>query len=73
MNRESKLVKMTALHWAAYNNDATVVRLLLSNNAKLKINSDGNTPVDIAGFCEKWDVVRVFCDEFNIRVTTSAS
>ena len=42
-------------------------------NAKLKINSDGNTPVDIAGFCEKWDVVRVFCDEFNIRVTTNAS
>lgn len=48
---------MTALHWAAYNNDFKVVELLLSYGAKSQLNKDNNAPVDIAALCENWEVV----------------
>ena len=39
---------MTALHWAAYNDDHAVVKLLLKQGAKSTINAKGYAPVDIA-------------------------
>lgn len=68
VNKQSNIVKMTALHWAAYNNDAKVCKYLIEHGALQLLNSDNNAPVDIAAIRENWDVVRVFCDEFNKRV-----
>ena len=51
VNFESLQVKMTPLHWAAYNEDRAVVKYLVENGASIKFNKSGNTAVDIAGFC----------------------
>lgn len=56
-NLQCDYVKMTALHWAAYNNDYKVVELLLQCGAKSLLNKDNNAPVDIAALCENWEVV----------------
>lgn len=58
---------MTALHWAAYNDDLDVTKLLLSCNALQLLNIDGNAPVDIAAICNNWNIVKVFADDFNLR------
>ena len=60
---------MTALHWAAFNDDTDVIEFLLSKDAKIKISAkDFSTktratklsPVDIAGLCNNEKTVRVF-------------
>ena len=51
---------MTALHWAAFNNDSALVTYLLSlDGVKLEFNNEGYTPCDVAGFCRNKNVVRV--------------
>ena len=66
VNVQSDIIKMTPLHWAAYNDDPNVVSYLLNKGAKLqfsrKSNGDGTdaTPVDIAGVCNNEDIVYVF-------------
>lgn len=56
---------MTALHWAAYNDDLQVVKILLRNGAESTLNSEGYAPVDIAAVRSQWDIVRYFMD--NLR------
>ena len=55
---------MTALHWAAYNNDPESVRMLLEQGALSNLNSQNLTPVDIAARCDNWDVVTVFINDY---------
>ena len=62
VNFYSWKLQMTPLHWAAYNGDTAVVRLLLDNGAKPQINALDNTPVDLAGFSRSVEVVKMFCD-----------
>jgi ankyrin repeat protein len=47
---------LTALHWAAFNDDKAVVKLLLRHGANLYYSSTDETPIDIAGLCENYDV-----------------
>ena len=53
---------MTALHWAAFNEDDQTCDLLLKNGAKLLLNSNLITAVDIAGYCECEKVFNVFLE-----------
>ena len=48
---------MTALHWAAYNDDREVIQMLLAAGAKQTWNRALFAPVDLAGFCGNYDVV----------------
>lgn len=54
---------MTALHWAAYNDDSAVVKLLLEKGATSLCNNEDITPVDVAAVCLHWDTVQVFIDD----------
>jgi len=54
---------MTPLHWAAYYNDVGTILLLLSYNAKIRLNKSGYAPVDLAGFCGNKEAVRAFVDD----------
>lgn len=67
VNIQNEFVKMTALHWAAYNDDARTTQLLIKSGAKSLFNIDKNTPVDIAAICENWTIVRILCEDFNER------
>jgi hypothetical protein len=60
---QNPLVKMTALHWASYNDDRDVVKLLLEKGAQALENTDNVTPVDVAAVCLHWSVVQVFIDD----------
>ena len=62
-NYTSKKVKMTELHWAAFQGGKDVVRELLNAGAELSLDRYDNTPVDIAGYTGQVDVVRAFCDD----------
>jgi len=49
---------MTALHWAAYGDDAATVQFLLSQpNIKMLPNEERVTPVDVAGYCNNETIV----------------
>ena len=48
-NAKSTYVRMSPLHWAAYNDDADVVELLLQNGAWLQQSGNGVYAIDIAG------------------------
>ena len=44
------MYQRTALHWAAYNGHLNVVQYLVSAGAPMKrIDTDGQTPMDLAG------------------------
>ena len=60
---------MTALHFAAYNDDPDVVILLMKNGALQMKDNEGNTPVDFAGMCDNFEVLKIFFDDFNRKIT----
>jgi ankyrin repeat protein len=64
-NFTNDFVKMTPLHWAAYNDDPKTTQLLLDNGATQTYNSDNNSPIDIAGMCNNKDVVDVFLSQMS--------
>lgn len=60
---------MTALHWAAFNNDIAVCNYLIKEGkAESKLNKKDLAPVDIAAFCDHWKLVKAFCNNYNERV-----
>lgn len=56
VNFIKKGTKLTALHWAALNNDPIVVSYLLTKGAKMEYSKQYQTPVDVAGLCENLEV-----------------
>ena len=60
-NIKTKKLSMTAMHWAAYNNDAKVIKLLIANGAKQIFNKENQTPADIAGLMGNVDALRAIC------------
>ena len=59
---------MTPAHWAAYNRDADVCRLLLKAGADPFVKSTmDRLPIDVAGSCLAGEVIDVFLDEFRSR------
>ena len=68
INYHTPKLRMTALHWAAYQGDADMVQLLLQHNAMQDMTAQGNTPVDIAGFMKHTEVVLTFCKELEHRI-----
>jgi hypothetical protein len=49
--------QLTALHWAALNNDSIVVSYLLTKGAKMEYSKHYQTPVDVAGLCANLEVL----------------
>ena len=56
VNFIKKGTKLTALHWAALNNDPIVVSYLLTKGAKMEYSKQYQTPVDVAGLCSNLEV-----------------
>jgi ankyrin repeat protein len=56
VNLIKKGTKLTALHWAALNNDPIVVSYLLTKGAKMEYSKQYQTPVDVAGLCANLEV-----------------
>lgn len=52
---------MTALHWAAYNNDKRVASYLMKCGASLSYSFNNETPLDVAGYLENEDVWMHYC------------
>lgn len=50
-NYQKKMTLLTPLHWASYNNDLEVVRLLISKGVQLKFSSNLESPLSVAGNC----------------------
>ncbi len=61
VNYVKEKTSLTALHWAAFNDDPSVVLYLLEKGAKHNFSTEDETPIDIAGLC----------DNKNVRVTKS--
>ena len=61
-------LRMTPLHWAAYQGDSEMVELLLDSGAIQKQTILGNTPIDIAGFCNCSEVVMTFCKHLERKI-----
>ena len=68
INYMTPKLKMTPLHWAAYQGDAAMVQVLLDNNACQHMTTQGNTPVDIAGFMGHREIVKTFCKDLERRI-----
>ena len=49
---------LTALHWAAFNDDRFVVSYLMSQGALMYYSNNDETPLDIAGLCENYEVLQ---------------
>ena len=66
INVQSSTIKMTPLHWAAYNDDHALVSYLLGEGAQMKFSraqrGEGTdaTAVDIAGTCDNETIVYIF-------------
>lgn len=48
---------MSALHWAAFNDDDLLTTNLLAHGAKITLSHHGHNPVDIAGLCRNGTIV----------------
>jgi ankyrin repeat protein len=55
-NYQKKLTLLTPLHWAAFNNDLEVVKLLISKGVVLKFSEMLETPLSVAGNCKNLQV-----------------
>lgn len=60
LNYQTDVVKMTALHWAAYYNDLDTTNLLLQKGADPALNARNLAPVDIAAEMNHWDIVNFY-------------
>ena len=60
VNFTSPMLKTTALHWLAYQGDESLVEILLDHGAIQKKNTQGHTPVDVAGFSGNPNIVKLF-------------
>ena len=72
INLVDKISGMTPLHWAAYNDDSDLVKYLLKKGAKIKFSLENFTPIDIAGFCQNANVVKVFCRDLEKFIEAEA-
>ena len=72
INFLDKISGMTPLHWAAYHDDSDLVKYLLKKGAKIKFSLENFTPVDIAGFCQNANVVKVFCRDLEKFIEAEA-
>lgn len=54
INFTKSVTRMTPLHWAAYNDDRETVALLLDKNAIIKFNTQGSSPIDMAGLAQSY-------------------
>jgi ankyrin repeat protein len=57
VNHATKDIKMSALHWAAFNGDDMLVSYLLHHGAEFSTSYHGHTSIDIAGLCRHSNVV----------------
>ena len=63
INAKNPNTGMTALHWAAFNDDQESVKLLLKFGAVSTFNKKMLSPCDIAARCLHYESVEVFIEE----------
>ena len=68
INYMTPKLRMTPLHWAAYQGDSEMVEVLLQKGAIQMMTLMGNTPVDIAGFMKNEDVIETFCIDLEKKI-----
>ena len=68
VNFQTEMLGMTPLHWAAFQGDAEMTKLLIENGARTILSNVGNTPVDIAGFCGKEHIVSIFANALSDKI-----
>jgi ankyrin repeat protein len=68
VNFQVEPLKMTALHWAAFNADIATCRFLIENGANIIFSTQDFTPVDIAGMCGYPELVEYFTETLSNRV-----
>lgn len=44
------------MHWAAFNDDLSVVSYLLKSKGVMTYSAKDETPIDVAGFCQNYGV-----------------
>ena len=52
VNYQKARTKLTALHWAAFNDDKRVVNYLLNNGARIQYSATDEAPIDVAGLSQ---------------------
>ena len=73
INFKSPKLRMTALHWAAFQGDADLTMLLLNKGEEQHANIYGYYPVDMAGFSKHTEVVQVFCEFLRKKIQQNGS
>jgi len=59
---------MTPLHWAVYNEDIDTIKYLVDNGATQKFNTEGMSPVDVAGYCDTPKLVKYFYNDLRKKI-----
>ena len=68
VNFISDVVGLTALHWAAFNDDPELVRILLAKGARQLESNSGSMAVDIAGFMQNKRMVKIFMEHTAAKI-----